>query len=433
MIEVSRIPLGRNNLGGLSTLCIVGFSARALAKACRAAGFSVIALDHFLDRDLIELAQSSFRLRQWPNLRDGCHWLNKLPSRAPLLLAGGTESEEVRKQLERIDAVLGPTHEQLTELRDINFWSSAAKASGFRFPGTRGLTVPNRIAGRIGPPEGVVPPPGDPKMIRKRLNSSGGLGVSRLGLPEDRVEERQPNEVQQTFIEGRSLGASCILTNKGSHFAGMTASFSAEEWPGPLEFIYRGSWGPLPVSEELIGNFEKIGDYVNHHTGLLGWLQMDFIQDTSSGLWLLEMNPRWASGMEVLLDAGINLVPAHLAAFNGEASFKELIPGRNKLAISQYASDSCSPRQYFAKAIVYAKNDLEFSRADLNRLYEYPRERVADLPAIEGEDCSLQILAGHPVLTLKGSAYAKEPEQARRALLGQLGEVQDSLSWLLDR
>lgn len=434
MIEVSRVPHLTNNLGGPSTLWILGFSARALAKACRDAGFSVIALDHFLDHDLNELTQGSFRLRQWPNILDGCHWLNKLPTRAPLLLSGGTESAEVRQQLNCLGAVCGPTSEQLSKLRDFKFWSAAAEACGFRFPSTQELRVVPRGLDEQGfPPDGVVSARERPKKIRKRLNSSGGLGISPVDLQNEGVVKGQSNEVQQAFIEGRSLGVSCILANHGSHFAGMTSSFGSGEWPGPLEFIYRGSWGPLPVSEGLSQKFEKIGDYVNRHTGLLGWLQMDFIEDTDSELWLLEMNPRWAAGMEVLLDAGINLVPAHLNAFYGDRYSKALVNSRDGQAVPSGKIVSSAPRQYFAKAIVYADNDLELSYTDLNRLYTYSRKRIADLPAIDGEDHSLQILAGHPVLTLKASAEGSEPEEARQTLLVKLGEIQESLSWLLEK
>ena len=219
----------------------------------------------------------------------------------------------------------------------------------------------------------------------------------------------------QKEITGRSLGAYCILTPKDICLLGVTESFTTQHWPGPSEFIYRGSWGPIALTTHQQNQITALCRNIQSATGLLGWLQLDFIEDSSGQLWLLELNPRWTAGMEILFLAGINPVEFHLAAWK-IPPIKPIASGPRR--VDRFAVSTIQ----FGKAIVYADSDLQLTPKNLARLHALPRENFADLPP--SEMAGQTVGNGQPLLTVRTRVDSNQVEQQTRGkILQQLQQL----------
>ncbi len=408
---------------------VVGFSVRSLAEAVVALGYSPVAVDHFTDHDCRELSLEAYQIVSWG---DGTPQIDELvrqfgarsdnAARTPVLLGGGTENwPELIEELHRNFKVLGPTLAQVKQLRSHDFWRVAVDGTGILFPETR--MEPPVIANNG---NCLVDP--SKSWLTKPIHGAGGLAIGRLDnqISARRASEwggSSPPQVYQREIVGRSLGGHCILTPDDVLLLGLTESWSAAHWPGPREFIYRGSWGPISISAQQREQIVSLCRKVQSATGCLGWLQFDFIEDSSGQLWLLEINPRWTAGMEILFLAGINPVQFHCAAWQmqNEPAVGIKTPGTTTQAT---VDQSLSTASLNAKAIVYADRPLQLTRDNLLRLQALPRDNFADLPSIE---MAGQVIAtGHPLLTVR-ACFESAPTfrrrlttQARASLLQQL-------------
>jgi predicted ATP-grasp superfamily ATP-dependent carboligase len=156
---------------------------------------------------------------------------------------------------------------------------------------------------------------------------------------------------------------------------------------------------------------------------------MDFIEDHFGQLWLLEINPRWAAGMEILMLAGVNPVEFHLSAWKSVR--KDAVNAPTKQAAHRSSSSELASEAYFGKAVVYADRDLWLTQEQINRLHRLPREHYADLPSVEM--CGQLIPQGAPLLTVRvgGEPNLLYPLR-RQAILARLQQLRDELLNVLD-
>ncbi len=200
----------------------------------------------------------------------------------------------------------------------------------------------------------------------------------------------------QRAIAGRSLGVYCNLGSNGQvDLLGATESLSAQQWPGPSEFIYRGSLGPVRLTDTQRQQVLRLCHVIHATSGCRGWLQIDFIDDAAGELWLLELNPRWAAGMEILFLAGINPVVHHCRAWQNEINFSHV-------NLTMETSDHTEA--HFAKGVVYADRELTLTPERIERLQRLPRASFADLPSqftVQSESNSKFVGCGEPLLTVR--------------------------------
>ncbi len=430
-------------------MAAIGFSCRSLLEAQTKAGLRVVAVDNFGDQDATDLADAILIHPGWliskgapaRNAdRSGAaqsivHWLKSLSIQEntcgyiPVFLAGGTETWlTLLDQLHHHFAVIGPTRSQIGALRDLEFWKFIAHNSEIGFPETF-RTAHEAIRFSVG------------DWLRKPLSGSGGVHIRRceLGQPHapkfagsdhPGAESRGGAEDQDIFfqrvISGRSLGVSWTLGKRfpsgHSQILGATESLTSQDWFGPTEFIYRGSLGPLPLTSSQKCQLQSLGDDVFTQTGLEGWLQADFIEDDQRQLWLLELNPRWTAGMEVLwLTDSTPFDDLFLASVNTS----EKMPVRDGWKRSNSKAETT---RYAGKAIVYAKRDFLLTQPRLQFIHSLPRESFADLPS--SRLLGQTIAAGSPLLTVR-AVLAVEDVQAstwqdiRQRLLAELRRLQD--------
>jgi predicted ATP-grasp superfamily ATP-dependent carboligase len=204
---------------------------------------------------------------------------------------------------------------------------------------------------------------------------------------------QDPHGYLQQFVEGQVFGAALNVRWAGNddgpeiEMLGTTAAWSSAQWPAAGEFTYRGGYGPIelsPSDQDAILSFAKHlcqrcpGQYK-------GWLQVDFIRSNEGHLYLLEVNPRWTSSMEILVRSQlVNPCIQHAAAWG--------------LDIDPQAQRKRSAIALFGKAIVYASSDLVLTQNYLQHLHHLPRQHYADLPS---NNYKGQVIpSGHPLLTV---------------------------------
>ncbi len=394
---------------------VVGFSVRALAEATAAHSNHPIAVDRFADYDCRRTAHASIELNQWGGgLGLDWHVLSQLKAAGAqanslLLLGGGTENwPELVELLQQHFTVLGPSVEQLHQLRSPEYWQTCAFEAGVGFPETHwnvaGLWNVAELAKSFGRPTGPLRESDEAvaghieDWLMKPRHSAGGHAIKRAKSLQSNPHSIQESHYWQRKIRGRSLGVYCVLGADGQvELLGATESLSAEHWPGPSEFIYRGSLGPICLTETQRQKIIRLCQVIHATCQCRGWLQLDFVEDAAGELWLLELNPRWAAGMEILFLAGINPVANHCRAWHRTSD----------PAIAQTNSASlASSGPSFAKGIVYADRDLTLTPQCIDSLHGLPRASFADLPShctAAKEQSSRTVARGEPLLTVRAS------------------------------
>ncbi len=397
MCKVSHPTSLQGSSGQFSKVILVGFSVRSLAEATVAAtGVQPISVDHFADHDCRRISSASIRMSGWGD--DGTSVLTALRGHRALrshwganslvLLSGGTENQpQLVEMLHQEFMVCGPTASQSLWLRCRDSWRSLCVHSQICFPETRDA-LPNS-------------PAGDESWILKPTSGAGGFAIRRnsiyrsgSALPpalEDNawLPPHSRSHYWQREIQGKSLGVYCVLDPKQSIILGATESYDSRDWPGPSEFIYRGSWGPVPLSGSQQEQVLELCRRVYLSTGSIGWHQFDFIVDDHGKLWLLEINPRWTAGMEVLFLAGVNPVEYHLRAWKlTRPSCEAVTPALAGSGIAR-----------FGKAVVYAEQELHLTKQRIAALHALNPVNFADLPALDMEEHV--VAPGQPLLTVR--------------------------------
>ncbi len=371
-VSAHRRPLAQN---WGSSVVAIGYSARSRVAAIVDCDMHAHAVDHFGDFDTQNLAKSNAVIIDWGGDPEVAAKLVKsqvagLPPGTPVLTGGGVDTwPAFHELLQEAGTVVGPTTSQVSHLREPTLLRQVAEEAGCYFPKT-GADLIERKANTAGS-EQPIP------VISKPLIGAGGIGIRRADVS-------PANGYLQEFIAGRSLGVYCLITLEGVELLGATESFSKDQWAGPSEFIYRGSWGPIQLSSQEYETAIKAAHAIGRHQRWAGFLQLDFIQSEDGRLWLLEVNPRWTAGMEVLLQCGCNPLRRLRNVLHSPKPLDSPVVT---------TSSSC-----FARAVVYAPFTLSLEPELLQRLHCLPTDEFSDIP-----NASLvhQVVeSGQPLLSL---------------------------------
>lgn len=426
---------------------VLAYSGRALAEAAKAAGLQTTVLDQFGDADTLlaadryvpvdftadfttpfqainELASNTVRLPvDKIGLKSRYHTNSGTEPLSAVILGGGCENRPTLvKQLHllaRKGSLAGiPSQAAIRKLRKVEFWQGASADAGCHFPPTKPASKASFDASTSLARQ---------DWLQKQADSAGGLGVRRLRQANPTAESFAPGSYLQKQIEGRSLGISIVVGDQATRVLGCTESISSRDWqpakehkaapssPGSTvcaaEFVYRGSWGPIRLPDPHLNTLARIGDYCRTNTDWRGWLQIDFIEDRWGRLWLLEMNPRWTAGMEVLRLSGVcNPVEAHLHALENapqESPTLALAPDKLVMKAVYYAEQDITS-DLLNVAANESEQELAASSTSTERIFR-------DIPSLS----SASVLAGHPALTLVVTQpmHANVPQDASRQKL----------------
>lgn len=306
-------------------MLIYGASCRAAAQCAKRSGANVCAIDLFGDRDLVEVARTRVveRLDAIEELFPVPTGVGDLGVKASdlvvlgkgthplLMLAGGAENHpHVVDYLISQGYRSGVDGDRIHTMRSLDNWLRWGAAADVAMPTTYPIgSMVDRNGQRYpGRPNSHQLVSGKGRWIEKSYSSAGGLGISSVVetgagatgvVVNESSGDSESNRYIQQFLHGTSIGVTFLTSNAETWVIGATESWNANDVWGPSEFIYRGSIGPIALSDTHCHRLQDFGNVVGSDTGVQGLWQADFIID-SDGLHLLEINPRWTAGMEVV-------------------------------------------------------------------------------------------------------------------------------------
>ncbi len=367
----------------MTTVGVVGASARAAVHSLARAGYRAWAVDQFCDRDLARVAACVVcPPERYP---DALPELTAQFPPGPVLYTGGLENHpHIVAELAAQRELWGNPPDVLAKVRDPFTLFPALAACGIATP-------------RLVPPG--EPCPSEGRWLRKLLRSGGGIGI-RFAQP---GEAPSPLHYFAEFIDGPAMS----VVNFGSDILGITQQLIGESWLHAAPFAYCGNIGPinLPAPPSL-------------PIGLCGVWGLDFILNGDVP-YPVEVNPRYTASVEVLEHA--KYPPPQPPSLKGGGSqiYSPFPSGKGVGGVG-----SC-----VGKAIYYAPHAFRFPHSgpwDADLAGEFDSWRLpqfADIP-----EPGSAIHAGWPVLTFftTGStpAEVRERLQSRAAELDRL--FQDS-------
>ena len=339
------------------SLILVGGSVRAAAVDARRAGYEVIAVDRFGDRDLREIC------KLWVEYDADHQWITRLADQhsAPIVPVGGFSWPADRKSTSPIGSFLNsrlvayPDENSLARINSPALLGKLAEQCGASFPETRQL-----MDGCV---EIVFRPirtqsAASAQWLVKPVCHAGGVGIHVAA----EHAKLAPGQFLQRKIKGNPIGANylCLPGPSGPvvRFLGVYGGLTHRRNPCH-RFLYGGSFGPLTLAPSTMETLKTLGDRCASALQLVGLFNIDFICQPDQSLVLLEVNPRYSGSMELIgLESGsdeplLSLIDWHLTAYRmrdgdaearcGEFPFREPTP----------------PSAAYCKRIVYAKKEMK--------------------------------------------------------------------------
>jgi predicted ATP-grasp superfamily ATP-dependent carboligase len=371
---------------------IAGVSTRAAAASAANAGFAVTAIDAFGDLDQ-HPAVRSLSLPRDPVSpftaqaaadavraveADAAVYLSPFENhvRAVETLAAGSSTTlraSPSTTLRAGRALWGNPPDVLSRVRDPFLLAGVLRRRGFATPMTR-VDVPPELAT-------------EKEWLVKPFRSGGGHGV-RPWAPGTRVE---PGFFAQERISG--VPASIVFVAAGGRAVplGVSRQLVGVAAFGASGFRYCGNVlapaGDDVVTERVVESLIALVNHVAEEFGLIGLNGLDCILHDEVP-YLIEVNPRWCSSMELVeRHDGLSMLGVHAAACaDGVLPLFDLVRTRQN-------------RSAIGKAIVFARTDVvvEDTRSWL------ADETVRDVPK-PGE----RIPAGQPICTVFAEGESAE-------------------------
>lgn len=336
-------------------LVLIGASVRAAAEAAARDGWEISAIDQFGDVDTRRAALTWHPLGSPINLAP---LVARLPPGGVMVTGGMEDWYEMLDAIRPDREVWVPTTEALRTVREPNFLQDVARRCDFDFPAWMDVR------------KGAAP---DGWLVKSR-RLSGGRGVGRATrlLPAGDC-------YFQARTAGRPFGAAFLATETDTLLIGLTRSMTRAV--GHRPFMYTGSVGPVNATIEARQKLRWLGETIRRRMSLRGLFGVDLLAaPNSERISLLEINPRYTAGMELLENfRSRSLVTSHLEAWRGQAARLPDIPATCRV-----------------KRVVWAQHSLRWNpRWQLQMADAFPSLTLHDLP-----QPGSAIDAGEPLVTV---------------------------------
>lgn len=361
----------------LDTVVLVGASVRAAAESASRAKLRVIGIDLFGDVDTRRACQQFFKISDTANsAKQDTDAILEACAGLPLLQVGGFS--HYPRLLDRLSAVcspFGPSTLRSEQFRDPLVLQHLVKGCGIQIPRTW-RSFDNRQC---------LDHRGQQRLLVKPKGSSGGVGIrwwsNGNAMPQDGI-------IQQ-WVPGRNFGVTFLSDGSTVQLLGICRSLLTRKgrWP----FVYAGSIGPVKLSDSIVDRLQQLGQSVVESFPIAGLFNADVIVDRLDNPWLLEINARWSSSME-LVERGLSkTLMNNRVSLIGSALKQQLIPG---LTVGRDLVGQARNDPLFLKRIVYARRPRHFCLADWSA-HLGPDQSLHDIP-LEGQS----IGRNDPILTL---------------------------------
>ncbi len=340
------------------SVVLVGGSVRAAAADAQRAGYQVIAVDRFGDRDLIP------RCEQWLRYAPDHNWMTKLaelPS-IPIVPVGGfswpmaSELTVERQRFLSSRLIAYPAPETLKRINAPSLQGEIAEKNGAMFPETRQLV--GGVLETVFQPSVTSAMESDRWIVKPEAHA-GGVDIR---FATDSTQFTQGQFLQRK-VKGLPIGANFLCLPAGPkkmavNFLGAFGGLTYRSNPAH-PFLYGGSFGPLKLEEQVTETLQKLGEACANAFQLVGLFNLDLILGLDKSLVLLEINPRYSASMELIgLNTGSNqsrlsLIDWHITAYQAYQNQDGCDDCLNQKFQDQYAITETA---LFCKRIIYAKH-----------------------------------------------------------------------------
>lgn len=433
---------------------VAAVSARPIVQSLADAGFGVVALDVFGDRDTRRaslewqsIGEPAAQRVDGARLLDALRALARRGDVAGWVAGGGFEADlDLLAEAAEVLPLVGNGAAAMRAVREPRRFFAALARHGIAHPPVRASRPP------------LVPAPGD--WLRKDARGTGGwqvraedasvaaddvLARSGAGAPAAPASPRPdeaPAEGVRAAAGGRDDSAFAALRDvywqRDIAGCAMSATFVADGRRARLlgcnllltrrfgrrPYVYCGAIGPVVVSDRLQRELRQALDALVAEAGLRGLGSLDFILDDEGRMLVLELNPRPSASLELYrerLPGGP--MRAHWLACT-EGLLPDGPPGAK--AASGPATDPGAPREQGGQGgtpvggtrIVYARRPLRLDAAQAEVLAARPD--LHDLP-----HAGQAFEAGDPLCSI-GAAGADAAE-VRERLRARRRELLDFL------
>jgi len=364
-----------------ATVLVVGVTARALGRSAIGAGYDVITVDGFGDRDLLEPLP---RPRQHHTIQPfdpplTVQYADSISADFVAYAANLENHPDVLARLARGRVLLGNAPAVLSAVRDAGRVSSALTAAGLPTAAVHASAPSGHDAA--------------PALLVKPRRGGGGVGVrpwhGDAGVRED--------EFLQELVPGVSASLAFAADGKNVTPLALSLQLIGDSAFGAGGYRWCGNIvgpGVLP-GDEVLRSAVAAATALTRAFELRGVNGIDFIVREDTAV-VIEVNPRWTASMELAERArGASLFPTHVAACSGRLE----PPGDPADGV-------------FGKAVVYAPDrgvvgDTDGWLADPD---------VADVPASGSE-----LPRGGPICTV--FARGRDAQECRAALVDRAARV----------
>jgi uncharacterized protein len=295
------------------TLVVAGLHARLMVESAVRAGWDVVAMDAFGDRDTRALAREWHGISSASTMTIDEGALERALSRAAHIpgvlgwVAGnGFEERSALLDVAR-DALhrLGMTSDEVRAVRDPQHWFATLRSLGLEHPmvvfDVDDLDDVDDVSGADARGDWLVKDPG----------GRGGWHIRSWQAGQTLAG----NEYLQRRVDGASMSALFLADGKRAHVVGLNHQDIRPARPYP--YAYHGSRGPVQDTA-LQGRVQRALDGLTPALSLRGLASIDFLVDARQRLWWLELNPRPSATMTLHDDAWPRgLMHAHVEACAG--------------------------------------------------------------------------------------------------------------------
>ena len=351
---------------------IVGASIRALMESAVESGYPVIGIDFFGDLDTRRCGKTVGIVNDLglaPTVKDLMQVARGLTGQGLVYVSGPENHPDELTFWEEQGLLCGNGVSALKQVRDP--WQLRQVLSEI------GIAMPDFYS-----VEQWSPDEKRGKWLLKPLNRGGGHGIAEL--PQEKVTARalisslgDPSRyIVQEYIPGIPASVTFLADGRQAVVLGTSRQLTGIQ--GSQPFIYAGNIVPFDISflqglrtfeEDLI----RICKHLAWAFSLRGVNTLDFMVN-SSGIWVLELNPRWSASVELIEKwMGERLFSHHIAACKAKGQNRFPSSGDNRKPVHKR-----SLQGFWGKSIVYAQSSFQVTAdLDLQSLYE---QGVRDIP-----------------------------------------------------
>lgn len=353
---------------------VLGVSTRAIVESAVHAGYEVVAVDFFGDRDQVACAET-YALERDLGLPASAEGLRQASERvAADAVVYGSNLENHPEMVDQIAArrqLLGNPAEVLREVRDWAVLRRFCSEAGIACPET--LLCGEERAARRG------------RWLRKRVHSGGGYGVRRR-----RRGRLDAEHVLQAEVDGRVASAAFVADGRSSRVFSLSEQLVGRPALGGRGFAWCGNILPLDLpaadTASVRAQVDDLAARLTRRFGLVGVNGVDLVvgrdPDGVMRPYLIEVNPRFSGSMELAERASsLSVFALHVEGCAGRLPSGPLVGE--------------APLRYVGKGIVYAKRRIRIPDTD-----DWLERGVKDVPW-----SGSRVAAGHPVCTVLAQGH----------------------------